>query len=393
MITRFDAFYGGHVEMDDLGFDGPPAHARRAPDRKLATTYEEAEAFAELMDRTGYDTLWLAEHHFQREGYGGIPNIPLLALHLAHITDRLNFGAFFNTVTAWHPLRLAEDYATVDILTGGRVRFGIGRGYIAREVESLGAPLRDDAANRDLFEEQVAIILTAWNEPSFRHRGAHYRLPPEIAHGLRPLRDLTLVPRPQHGPLDVWQPIASATPRGFDFMARHGIKGVIAGGIAPEGRADEVARLYREGLARAGRETALGQDLAIGFQMHLADSRAKALEEAAPWYEEQLKALAPLGRFPHLSAEQVRATANGARARSAGLPTIEDADADGVWVCGPPELIRDKILELQERFPGMERLFVQTGSLGVPPSAMRANLEWFAQEIRPALAAASAAPT
>ena len=174
MTLAIDAFYGGHVEMPNLGFRGPPAHARRQSDAHLATVFDEALRFAELMERTGYDTLWLAEHHFQREGYGCIGNVPLLSLHLANQTERLKFGAFFNTVTAWHPLRLAEDYAMVDVLTGGRLRFGIGRGYVAREVETLGGPLLDDAANRELFEEQVEIMLKAWHEPEFAHAGAAY---------------------------------------------------------------------------------------------------------------------------------------------------------------------------------------------------------------------------
>ena len=58
----------------------------------------------------------------------------------------------------WHPLRLAEDFATADILTGGRVVFGVGRGYHTREVETFGAPMLDADANRDLFEEQVEIV-------------------------------------------------------------------------------------------------------------------------------------------------------------------------------------------------------------------------------------------
>ena len=63
----------------------------------------------------------------------------------------------------WHPLRLAEDYAPADILTGGRVVFGVGRGYHTREVETFGSPLRDQEANRELFEEQVDIIFKAFN--------------------------------------------------------------------------------------------------------------------------------------------------------------------------------------------------------------------------------------
>ncbi len=174
-------------------------------------------------------------------------------------------------------------------------------------------------------------------------------------------------------------------------MARHGIKGVIAGGTAPGGRAEQAAALYREGLARAGRETELGEDLAVGFQMHIADTREAALAEAAPWFEEQLKGLTPLNRFPGLTDEQIRATAQGPKAREAGLPTIHDADADGNWVCGSPDYVRDHLLSLLERLPGLRRVFIQTGSLGVPPSAMRADIEWFARDVMPAVESAASA--
>ena len=77
----------------------------------------------------------------------------------------------------WHPLRLAEDYATADIFTKGRVRFGVGRGYHTREVETFGAPLLDQPANRDLFEEQVEIVFKALKGRPFSHHGKHYDLP------------------------------------------------------------------------------------------------------------------------------------------------------------------------------------------------------------------------
>ena len=63
-------------------------------------------------------------------------------------TTKLKFGCGFNVLPMWHPLRLAEDFAMADILTGGRVIFGIGRGYHTREVETFGAPMQDADANR-----------------------------------------------------------------------------------------------------------------------------------------------------------------------------------------------------------------------------------------------------
>ena len=107
------------------------------------------------MDELGFDVLWTAEHHFQREGYEVFPNLIQLGLWLATQTKRLKFGCAFNVLPMWHPIRLAEDYAMADIVTDGRVVMGVGRGYHTREVESFGAPLLDANKNRELFEEQL----------------------------------------------------------------------------------------------------------------------------------------------------------------------------------------------------------------------------------------------
>ena len=90
-----------------------------------------------------------------------------MGTHLAGKTERLKFGCAFNIVPMWHPVRLAEDYAMADILTDGRVIFGVGRGYHSREVESFGAPVIDNDANRELFEEQMEVIFKAFNSESF----------------------------------------------------------------------------------------------------------------------------------------------------------------------------------------------------------------------------------
>src|SRR5713101_9525827 len=175
-----------------------------------------------------WPSFWTAEHHFQREGYECIPNVLLLNVYLASQTARLKLGCGFNITPMWHPLRLAEDFAMADVLTHGRVLFGIGRGYHTREVETFGAPMRDAEANRELFEEQVEIMLTAFNEESFSYRGKYYTLPPEVPYRGYQLREITLVPRPLHRPVEIWQPMVSGNPRGIGFMVRHGIKGMIS---------------------------------------------------------------------------------------------------------------------------------------------------------------------
>ena len=196
MITKFDSLFAGHADLDNVGYGGTPINDRRYDNAHLLTALSKAENMAKLMDRHGYNCFWMAEHHFQREGTECIPNNLMMAVHLAHRTKNIKIGCGFNIAPMWHPLRLAEDYAVADFLTGGRVVFGLGRGYHTREVETFGAPLLDQDANRELYEEQTDIIFKAFNEESFSHKGKHYTLPPEVPYRGYTLKELTLVPRP-----------------------------------------------------------------------------------------------------------------------------------------------------------------------------------------------------
>ena len=180
MLTKWDSLYAGHVDMDNIGYAGTAVNDRSFSDEHLATALDKATSIAQVMDRNGYDTFWMAEHHFQPEGYECIPNLLLLDVHLAHLTKNIKLGCGFNIAPTWHPLRLAEDFATADILTGGRIVFGLGRGYHAREIETFGAPLLDQAANRALFEEQAEIIFKSFNQRSFSHHGQYYDIPPKV---------------------------------------------------------------------------------------------------------------------------------------------------------------------------------------------------------------------
>jgi len=83
MITRFMTVYPGHIDMPDLGQDATPANERNYSNEQLVSVFDKLEAIAKQMDRFGWDTLWLAEHHFQREGYEVLPNLLILAVHLA----------------------------------------------------------------------------------------------------------------------------------------------------------------------------------------------------------------------------------------------------------------------------------------------------------------------
>ena len=169
MITKFSVLYSGHIDMENLGTEGTPTNDRRYSNERLIEVFDTCLEMSQLMEDLDYHSLWLAEHHFQVEGYECRPNLLMLITYLAQHTKRIKFGCGFNIVPMWHPLRLAEDFATADILTNGRTIFGVGRGYHTREVESFGAPMLNADANRELFEEQVEIIFKAFKEDSFSH--------------------------------------------------------------------------------------------------------------------------------------------------------------------------------------------------------------------------------
>ncbi len=384
MITRFGSLYAGHVDLENIGLDGTPVNERWLSDEHLATVLDKTEAIVTLMDRMDYDTFWAAEHRFQREGYECIPNLLLLFVHLAHLTERIRFGCGFNVTPMWHPLRLAEDFAVADRLTGGRIIFGVGRGYHSRECEALGAPSTaiDNEANRELFEDQVEILFKAFNSRAFSHYSKHYTIPPRLPYRGYELQDITLVPKPRTIPVECWQPIVSASERAMDFMAKYGIKGIIGGGAAAGGATDKVMHAYRDALARHGRETALGTDLIIGYSIHIAETEHKAIAEARPYFEENMKMFGPLGFVRGLTDDQLSALADPKRARSAGLPTLEQAVKAGSWLVGPPELIIEKIQDIQDRYPGLEEINVGC-VIGTPQQVICEQLETFANEVMP----------
>jgi alkanesulfonate monooxygenase SsuD/methylene tetrahydromethanopterin reductase-like flavin-dependent oxidoreductase (luciferase family) len=383
MLKQFDSSYAGHIDLDNVGYGGTPINDRRYPNEKLATALSKAEAMAKLMDRLGYGTYWMAEHHFQPEGTECIPNVLLMALHLTHLTKNLRIGCGFNITPMWHPLRLAEDYAMADILSHGRVVFGVGRGYHTREVESFGAPLIDQAANRELFEEQVEIIFKAFNEESFSHQGKHYTLPPEVPYRGYTLKELTLVPRPERLPVECWQPIQGGTQRALDFMAKHGICGVIGGGSAEGGAVHKSMVDFQAAYARAGKHIELGERMALGFQFYLADSVEQGMKTAAKYYEENMKMFGELRLVKALTDEQIETMRDPKRAPTAKLPRIEDAVKAGGFLTGKPADVIEALKKLEERYPGLDRVTVSL-SVGVPLSEALEQLEWFARDVMPA---------
>ena len=233
-----------------------------------------------------------------------------------------------------------------------------------------------------MFEEQVEIIMKAFNEDSFSFEGKFYTIPPEVPYRGYTLKEITLVPRPKTLPVETWQPVVSASQRAMDFMAKHDIKGIIGGGAAAGGAAEAVMGQWRDTLAKKGRETEMGTDLAVGYTIHIAETEDKAVSEARSFFEENMKMFAPLGFVGGLSNDQIDAVGDPRRARSAGLPTLEDGIRAGSWLCGPPEMVTEKLLGIQDRYPGLEQINV--GSvIGTPQSVVLEQLDAFGKDVMP----------
>ena len=380
MIKKFHVLYVGQIELDNVGLQGTPANERLYSDERLREAFFTARDVAQVMDELGFDVLWTAEHHFQREGYEVFPNLIQLGLWLATQTKRLKFGCAFNVLPMWHPIRMAEDYAMADIVTDGRVIMGVGRGYHSREVESFGAPLLDAEKNREFFEEQLRLLLACFNEQSFHFKGKYYEAPPPVDYRGYKLKDITMVPRPKHQPVEIWMPIASG--KTIEMMAQYGLKAMVT--LNGEKILDDVVRAYHAACLKHGQKKQLGEDVIWGAGVYLASSRDEAIRKLEPAHDERFKWFAPFG-FVRYADEQGRTWG------SPGAPTTVPKLTDGVkqkaWFCGPPAEVIDGIKSVEAKYPGLEHFMIHWAE-GLPPAEFSDQLRRFAKDVMPAFAGA-----
>ena len=394
MITTFDSLYAGHVDMDDVGYGGTPVNDRRFPNEHLATVFDKAAGDCPGSWTARLRHLLDGRAPLPAEGYECIPNILMLSLAPGP-PDAATSGsaARFNIAPMWHPLRLAEDFATVDILTGGRVVFGVGRGYHTREVETFGAPLLRPGRQPRLFEEQVEIIFKAFNEESFSHHGKYYDIPADVPYRGYELEEITLVPRPLNLPVECWQPIQGGTPRALDFMAKHGIKGTIGGGVAEGGAMDSVVQGYRDALApRRPRDGAgRGPQHRLPFlprrQRGEGNEGGGSLLRREP---EDVRSAATDAR-PERGADSRHQRPEHAPRTPACLRSRRQPQA-GAFLCGPPELVVEKLMAVGRAVPRSRRVTV-SHPIGTPQKVILEQLEWFASEVMPAFKQRAAEPT
>lgn len=165
---------------------------------------------AEHANAAGYDALWLAEHHFSAYGYTSAPN--LLLARIIGVAPDIRLGLAVAVLPLWSdPIRLVEEIATLDVLSNGRVDFGLGRGY--QEYEYAGYGKTAEAATRARVEEQIQLIKLAFSEVDFTFDGEFFKV----------LEPITVFPRTIQKPSPpLW--IAAITPESMKYTAREGIR-------------------------------------------------------------------------------------------------------------------------------------------------------------------------
>ena len=380
---RVDAnFYGG-VPMPDAGAAGPAPVDRRYGRDDFVACYDNLTHWARTMDRLGYDTMWLTEHHFQYEGYEVTPNLILFGLHLAKETQRLRLGQMFNVVPQWHPLRLAEDAAMAQILTGDRMQFGVGRGTVPREAQSLGGVVASgdnamsaelDRVNRELFEESMEIIRAAWWNERFSFSGKHFTLPPPgIPDRGSTVQDLTLIPKPI-APIDIWQAVTS--PPTLEYCARVGHHAVIpARGPA---RTKRWWDDFGEQAAANGWEIGASGARCLAINAHVGRTSQDARRTGRDPHDEWIKFLSPYGRFREYTMRDGSSTPFDHR------PSLEDSIEQEVMAIGSVEEVADVLGRYCELLP-CEHLVLFFDMPGVTREQMDEQLELTATEVLPRL--------
>ena len=273
MIKRFHVLYVGQIDLDNVGLNGTPANDRRYPNERLGEVFFTTRHIAQVMDDCGYYALWTAEHHFQHEGYECLPNLIQLGLWLATQTKRLKFGCAFNVLPMWHPLRARRG------LRDGRYRHRRPRhhGRRPRLSHPRGGNLRR-AADRcrkepRIFRGTAPAHAHRFNQERFSFKGKYFTCPPEVEYRGYQLKDITLVPRPKHLPVEVWMPVASG--KTIDMIAKYGLKAMVT--LNGEKILDDVIRAYQDACARLGQQKQLGQDMIWGTGLYLARNQEEAI--------------------------------------------------------------------------------------------------------------------
>jgi alkanesulfonate monooxygenase SsuD/methylene tetrahydromethanopterin reductase-like flavin-dependent oxidoreductase (luciferase family) len=249
-------------------FTSHPNHATEPyPHRDV---HARVTAEIQAADALGYDTAWVAEHHFSNE-YGIMPDVFTYLGYLAAKTSRIRLGTAVVTVPLYDPVRIVENMAFTDILSNGRIVLGLGSGYRPYEFDGFG---RDFEARRDVQEEAIDLILELIHRRRIAHKGAHFRSAIEGEFEIFPVSR-----QEPHPPLFM----AAGTERSMAYAARHGFGLMLSTLPAFETLGRQIAFYRRhcpEAPAHLARNPAHGK-VDIARWVYVAETDADARRDSA----------------------------------------------------------------------------------------------------------------
>ena len=332
--------------------------------RNDAAAFDEALEQIDTAEEHGLDAMWLAELHFAPER--SVLSSPMgIAAAMAARTRRMKIGLAVQVLPLAHPLRIAEEAATVDQLSRGRLIFGVGRSGVVRTYDMYGVPYGESV---ERFNEALDIIRMAWTRERFSYDGTYYRF-----------RDVSVAPRPYQSPHPEIRMAASAG----DTFPVIGAMGLAAFGSARHVTWSELkAQIanYRAAWQAAGHK---GKGAVfISAPTFLAASDEAAEEQAAPsimsFYRYQAGLLADSIKRSGGSATPARF----ARADRLANLTFEQAMKDHVLV-GTPERVARRIAELKDEL-GLDGILAELNCGGLIPHAkVQQALRLLCTEVQP----------
>jgi alkanesulfonate monooxygenase SsuD/methylene tetrahydromethanopterin reductase-like flavin-dependent oxidoreductase (luciferase family) len=315
----------------------------------------------EYAEELGYDSVWLTEHHFS--GYGR-PSVPVLAGQAAARTRRIRIGTAVAVLPFHHPIQVAEDWATVDQISNGRVEFGIGRGNQPAEFKGLNVPM-DEA--RERMQESLAIIRKAWSQKTVSHDGRFWQVP-----------EIEVLPKPIQKPHPpIWQ--AAVSNYTTKMIIEQGINGLIGPYLCPfEILKEEYFDVWHEGIREAGRldlQMCHNEFVWVGD----SDDQVKAdIEKHVMWYVRTASKLWG-ERVKERSAKQF---ANFSEVLERFEQITFDEIYNDLGIFGTPETVAEKVRWMRDE-GGVDYLMNFMWFGGIDHGKAMRNMERFAKEVMP----------
>ena len=329
------------------------------PDQTPAAAFAEALAQVEAADRWGLDAIWLAEIHQQARR--SVLTAPLtVASAIAARTRRIKIGTGVQVLPLCHPLRLAEETATIDQISEGRLLFGVGRSGNPRSYVAYGVPYSE---SRERFLETLEIVKRAWTHPTFSYEGKYYSF-----------NNASAVPQPYQKPCPPIR-VAAASEETFPSLGEAGYPIFVAvrsGSL--EGLAPDLAA-YRRAYRQAGHP---GEgEVYLRLTLHIADTDRQAREEAE---QSIMSGYRTLSTRLENSPNRRRA----AEAETVRTISYEEVMRDKV-IIGCPERVADRLRQLHEEL-GLNGILAELnfGAL-IPPEPMTRSLQLLCEKVMPRL--------